>query len=491
MTTIPIPSGSLAVFYLRVSTEDQANRTSLETQEKVCREFAARQGLTLVEIFSDAGESAKTADRPQFIRMLKYCLNDRHDVRFVVAYRIDRLARNSHDFAVFQAALAKKGLTFLSATEPISDDPSGKFLQTVLSAVAQLDNDIRGVRSKDGMKRMTEKGGWVFKSPLGYLEYRLPDGLPSLKADPVRGPLIVRLFELVGRYRCPVHDARDRVVEMGLTNLKGKAPTLTCIHEVLRRPVYCGRIVHTLTGGRVIPGKFEPLITGDLFDRVQVVLAEKSKAAYRYALDNDAFPLRRFVRCAHCGSPLTASHSTSRSHKKYAYYHCRNPQCNEVNVRRDLLEQQFCDLLRSLAEHLAPLMGEFRRHVMEVWQLRQADVLATQGNVEQQVIEIERRQKTLLDKLLEGTIADAAYRAKEAEFQAQLVVLRSQKNDAGLDELEVEAVLNAASFVLANPQRLWQRLPLEGRQRLQHVFFRKDFPSRDPRDLEPAQVLLW
>ena len=86
-----------------------------------------------------------------------------------------------------------------------------------------------------------------------------------------------------------------------------------------------------------------------------------------------------------------------------------------------------------------------------VWNRRQAEVCVEQGVVQHKISEIEKRQQVLLDKLIAGTITDDAFKKKDAELTAERTVLRSQLNDTKLDELEVEAVLNAAEYVLCSP----------------------------------------
>jgi DNA invertase Pin-like site-specific DNA recombinase len=108
-----------AVIYTRVSSTDQVEGTSLETQERSCREYCAREKMEVVELFSDRGESAKTADRPKFQDMVRFSNAKANLVNYVVVYRLDRLARNNHDYAVYTAALARRGVAIRSATEPI------------------------------------------------------------------------------------------------------------------------------------------------------------------------------------------------------------------------------------------------------------------------------------------------------------------------------------------------------------------------------------
>lgn len=77
-------------------------------------------------MFEDAGESAKTIDRPEFKRLLEYCRDNKRRVQFVVVYNVTRFARNAHDHAVVRALLNRLGVTLRSVNEPIGDDSVGR-----------------------------------------------------------------------------------------------------------------------------------------------------------------------------------------------------------------------------------------------------------------------------------------------------------------------------------------------------------------------------
>ena len=61
-----------AAIYTRVSTKEQTQNLSLSTQLRVCQEYCAKQGWEVAEVFEDAGESAKTTDRPAFLALLEF-----------------------------------------------------------------------------------------------------------------------------------------------------------------------------------------------------------------------------------------------------------------------------------------------------------------------------------------------------------------------------------------------------------------------------------
>jgi site-specific DNA recombinase len=71
-----------AVIYVRVSTKEQIENLSRPTQLRACEEYCRREGYEILERFREEGENAKTADRPQLQRLLKYCRTHKDKVHF-------------------------------------------------------------------------------------------------------------------------------------------------------------------------------------------------------------------------------------------------------------------------------------------------------------------------------------------------------------------------------------------------------------------------
>ncbi len=101
-----------AVIYVRVSTSEQVENHSLATQERACREFCDRNGLQVIRVFREEGESAKTANRPQLQEMINLCAREskRQDIRALVVYRVDRLARSVLDHAAIREQMRLIGI---------------------------------------------------------------------------------------------------------------------------------------------------------------------------------------------------------------------------------------------------------------------------------------------------------------------------------------------------------------------------------------------
>lgn len=131
------------LMYVRVSTKEQVDKTSLDMQVQECRKAADRDGVIITEdcVFREEGESAKVTDRRELQRLLEYVRVHKGDVEVVYIWKIDRLPRNLGDYYGIKVALSRYGVKIVSVTEPIDDDPVGRFLEAILAAAAQFDND--------------------------------------------------------------------------------------------------------------------------------------------------------------------------------------------------------------------------------------------------------------------------------------------------------------------------------------------------------------
>jgi site-specific DNA recombinase len=161
--------GKKAVLYLRVSTEEQVDNFSLDTQEEICRREAEKKGYEVIEIFREEGRSAKSIiGRPVLINLLEYARKNKNKFQAVYAYRLDRISRITADYLAIRKKLGENGINIISATEPTGDSPTEKLVETILAGFAQLDNDIRSERAKNGLRARFLSGLISGKPPLGY-----------------------------------------------------------------------------------------------------------------------------------------------------------------------------------------------------------------------------------------------------------------------------------------------------------------------------------
>jgi DNA invertase Pin-like site-specific DNA recombinase len=118
-----------AVIYLRVSTKEQAAKDeagegySIPAQREACLRHIAERGWNLADEFTDAGESARTADRPMLKAMLRRVAGG--GIGAVVVHKIDRLARSMEDHVAIRAALRHAEVQLVFVTETSRRRPPG------------------------------------------------------------------------------------------------------------------------------------------------------------------------------------------------------------------------------------------------------------------------------------------------------------------------------------------------------------------------------
>jgi DNA invertase Pin-like site-specific DNA recombinase len=280
-----------AVIYVRVSTKEQTENLSLPTQLRACEEYCRRQGYEVLERFHEEGESAKSTDRSQLQNLLTYWPVEQGPGAF--RGRVQPDALRARQVRPLRAALAPPvlGISLRSATEPIDDTSTGKLMEGVLAAFAQFDNDCRSDRTRAGMKAALELGRWTFLAPIGYLNAPRAMG-KSLLADPERAPLVRRAFEEYATGRFTKEQLLKQVRAWGLTNRRGRPLTSQAIGVLLRNRLYAGIVDVPEYGVRGKRGDFEPLISEDLFYRVQAVLAGRMPSTVPRQRSHPDFPLR-------------------------------------------------------------------------------------------------------------------------------------------------------------------------------------------------------
>ena len=305
-----------AVIYVRVSTDDQVQNYSLTTQQQACEGYCRAHSIEAIRVFREEGESAKTANRPELRALIDYCSRNRREIDLLVIHRTDRLARNVEDHSWIKASLLKFGVRVVSVQEGYDDSPMGRFVENLMASVAQLDNDQRSVRTGEGMRAAASAGRWIWTAPIGYIRPVSGGSSASLIPDTETASLVRLAFEIYSEGRKTIREVWEHVTALGLRRSNGKSISLQSFGAMLKNPIYRGRVVSP-SFGIDVPGDFEPIVSEELFERVQAVNADRSNRQPKRRRDHPDFPLRRVIRCGACDAPLTGSWSTGRS-KQYA-----------------------------------------------------------------------------------------------------------------------------------------------------------------------------
>lgn len=171
-TRTPAPVASArtrAVAYLRVSTDKQADKgVSLDAQRAKVEAYAALFELDLVAVIVDAGESAKSLDRPGLARALGMLDSREADALLVV--KLDRLTRSVRDLGALVERYFAKGAALLSVGEQIDTrSAAGRLVLNVLASVSQWEREAIGERTATAMAYKASEGEFTGgRVPFGY-----------------------------------------------------------------------------------------------------------------------------------------------------------------------------------------------------------------------------------------------------------------------------------------------------------------------------------
>lgn len=379
-----------AIVYTRVSSEEQVAGTSLGSQLNDCLAYANRQGLSVIRTFSDAGFSAKTANRPALKEAMEFCAKEK-PAAFIV-WKLDRLSRNTSDGLVLRTTLKKYGTEVLSATEGITQDPVGELVSTLLLSVAQFDNQQRADRCKRGMIETAMRGGWCHKAPVGFKLAKAPDGLPILEITP-EGRILQHALKSLAAGTITKAVYYDTCESLGI-------PAKRAV-MIPARHVYAGIICETTTGGQPVPAAFPGMITPE---EREAILANK-RTQHRVP---DPPEFHGLLVCAECGTPLVGYRS-----KGHLYYKCRH---NHVNVSNRIVGEQVRNMLDSL-----PIIMQALAKAVEIFREKAKIVIAHERDkksvAEKDAKQAQARLDKLTDAYLDGKVDETTYERKAAEYR--------------------------------------------------------------------------
>ena len=464
-------TGEGAVIYVRVSTAEQTQGFSLQLQERLCRQYCKQQGWVVLELFRDEGKSARTIDRPEFLKAIGYCQRHREKVGLFVVYRLDRFSRSQVDHYSIKSSLSKLGVRIVSATQDVNErQPESILIEGIAAAVGEYESRIIGLRAKMGMEEARRSGRLSNCAPMGYLNTRVKGIGNTVVFDEELAPYIREAFELYASGLYSKSEIVDLLNAKGFTSRRGKQLTQMQLGKILVNRTYAGHVFVNEAEGWT-QGIFEPLVSMDIFDRVQDRLwRERSAQRKPHSRIREEFPLRGHVLCSKCGRPLTASMSRGKSGKRFGYYRCFQRSCNGVNVRKEMLEEEFVSLLSSLIPTKA-----FSRAFIDAAYTAQTIRKEKADEDLKDYLEVKdslrSRRQRLIDMHLDGKLPQAVFQETYELIESDLKDVACEIRLLTEQELDLDHIINRAVFCLENAANLWIEGDIKARQEFQIGLF--------------------
>lgn len=334
----PAAALPIVALYVRVSTGYQVDKDSLPHQKRELKAYC-KHVLHIpenrIQIFEDAGRSAKNTKRPAYERMMQAVRAGR--VSHVIVYKIDRISRNLVDFSLMYDDFKRSRVTFISLNEQFDTSSAiGEAILKIILVFAELERKMTSERVSDIMLGRASQGLWNGASvPYGY-KWGTSQTFPVV--DDKEGAVVREIFDLYEKEKstvkvCEYLNAHDIPTKRG-----GDWASRTIVN-IIRNPMYKGtyRYNYRESGrGRLKPqdewivleNMISPIVTADQWERCNAFMDSNSSAR-----NMPGHPSRQkhthvfggLLRCGVCGSNMLCAKDDMRANGFHpSYYRCGN-----------------------------------------------------------------------------------------------------------------------------------------------------------------------
>ena len=331
--------------YTRISTDEENQPTSLHSQRERLEAFCKTQeGWRIVAHKQDQSTGTKL-DRPGLQAALDLARSGQIDMLLV--YRVDRLSRKVRQLAQLTEELDSLDIVLKSATEPFdTGSAAGRMMLQMLAVFAEFEHATIVDRISAGIERRAKEGRWFGgRPPFGYT-FSSEDRV--LVPDPVKAPVVQRVFDLYARKRLGT-----RTIAQQLRDEGAPAPSAgwghPAVHWIINNPTYVGKIRWR---DKVFDGVHEPLVDEFTFAKAQAIMRERGEHAKRRGNASD-FILSGLLRCGKCGKAYIGM-SANGNGGRYHYYACSGRQkygpkaCDGERLPREKIEDAVINQLAAL-----------------------------------------------------------------------------------------------------------------------------------------------
>ena len=463
-----LKKGGRAVIYQRVSSKEQENGFSPETQLEKCYAWAERNQFEVVKPFVGEHESAKSDyNRKRFNEMLHFVKDKKNRIDAVIVYSTSRFSRTGISSFSIVEELEKKGITVYSATsEYDARTAEGKVSQGLELLMANRTNAINSQTVKDNGARALRSGRWIQAAPRGYTMHTTR-AKQTIEVN-AEGKLIREAFLLKAHENLTTEEVRRIMKTRGLDISKQSWS------HIFKNIFYAGYFSHPFLEGDIVPGPYEPLVSLDVFCKVNDININSHSRGYETKSNKEYAPLLGSLRCPVCGKKLTAAAST-KMRKKYGrevgYYMCshKNCKCNvaakKVNQTFEswldgiALQERFSDIIEAQLRKSFPILNEAARN----------EVAGIKTALSKKEAEIERVEYNLATA---GTpkVQDICSRQLEI-LEADKRCIEQQLNEKEQNILNLNEYISYGMSMRNNILKLWQLSNLSHKRHLQEVIF--------------------
>jgi len=356
--------------YARVSSDQQAEKNnSIPSQLRLLHEYALKHNMEVVKEYMDEGESALSMNRPAFLEMISETKKKFPPFQAILVRKLSRFARNRQDSILYKSMLKKRGIEVISISEPIDDTPQGQLMEGMIEVIDEFYSAVLAQETLRGMVENARKGYRNGGFPIyGYRNVRIFDEKGNAKTKYEVNEAEAKVVKLIFELYAKGNGLKNIVMELGSKGIKPRSGTYwskSTVADILRNETYIGWTVFNKrdkkTVGRqfkpkeewiVIKNTHEPIISEELFNRVQKLIEERQPKNTPAQVTASKYLLSGLMRCGKCSGAYGVTGYGRK--RKYAYYNCINYSkkgkkvCPGRRLRADELDREVIDRVKKL-----------------------------------------------------------------------------------------------------------------------------------------------
>ena len=435
----------------------------MPAQREACMRYIDDHKWSFINEYCDAGESARTANRPAFQKMLKDMVVDEIDV--VVLHKLDRLARNIEDYAAVRAQFRRAGVELVSVSENLEASASGKLVEGILASLSEWYSNNLSTEVKKGLNAKVKAGGYPHKAPIGYKNVRVEGNGRNeavIVPDEAVAPLVAKAFELYASGEYTLTELHEEMHSRGLPVSRSGLALF------LKNPVFTGRIAWK---GAIVDGNHEAIVSLRDFTKVQQLLDLNNTAgdrSWKYAHYLKGGPLK----CGTCGSQLSYM-IVKRKNAEYMFClgrHQKRTGCEEPYAPLASLESQVGELFRQI-KIPRRFYEEIRQELETQIALREENRAGATLMLGKRLQALSKKREKLLQLWYEDAIDLAKFKSEQERIDVEMTAL-SQELELETDDLhQTRDVLDMAVKLAKNVGRSFEKATPEVKKLWLRAFF--------------------
>ena len=449
--------------YARVSCEQQAQQSTIDSQRAALEERVQADGLTLdCELrFIDDGFSGSTLVRPALERLRDVAWAGGFTRLYV--HSPDRLARKYAWQVLLVEELQKCGVELVFLNRTIGVSPEEDLLLQMQGMIAEFERAKIMERSRRGKRHAARRGivNVLGGAPYGYryISKHAGGGQAQYQVVFEEAKVVKQIFEWVGCDRLSLREAGRRLREQGIPSAKGKSWHVFCVRKLLTNPAYKGEAVfgRSRVGERrprLRPARGQPehprsntsryptpldeqivipvpaIVSAELFAAVAEQFVE-NRQRQRQRPASPGYLLQGLVVCGCCGYSWYGkgiSRFTNTDRTKYPYYRCvgmdsfrfdGHKLCQYRPIRLDRLDAAVWTDVCAVLQNPQSLRTEFEQRLSH-----QPESNVDVDQLTKQISAVQRSISRLIDAYEDGILEKTEFEPRVARARQRFERLK-------------------------------------------------------------------